>query len=114
MHNRGGAEIEQLGGDGGLLGRDEDARGQVALQANGREEPLGERLGFQGARHVLVRLVKGDDAADGVGLLLEEETEANSEERAGRHVGDARARQVDNGQPTGLKEKKPFVSECGL
>lgn len=78
MHNRDGAQIEQLGRDGGLLRGDDDARAQVTLQADGGQEGLGEGLALGTVGHVFVRLIEGDDAAR-LGVLLEEEAQADVE-----------------------------------
>lgn len=101
VHNGGRAQIEQLGRNRGLLGGNEDACCQVSLQSDGREESLCQSLALDGARHVFVRLVESHNAAD-LGLLLQKETETDGKERTGSRVCDARTRQVDNGQLTGL------------
>ena len=53
VHQGHAAEVEQLRRDGGLLGRDDDARGQVALLPDDGEEGVGEGVGGGGVGHEL-------------------------------------------------------------
>ena len=84
MNHGDAAQVEQLGGNHRLLGRDEDAGANVALQP----DRLQERL-----VHVLVGLVQDHKSADSRSLL-EEVAETDVEERARQ----LRTRKIDNSQ----------------
>jgi len=73
----------------------------VALETNGGEERIRERLALLGAGQELVGFVEGYNAADGC-VLLQEEREADVEKRTGRFRGDAGAGQIDDGELAGL------------
>lgn len=106
------AQVQQLGRDGGLLGGDDDARGEMALETDRGEEVLGQSGGLAALVHVLVRLVECDDAANDVSVLLEEEGEADVEELAGALGGDAGAGEVDDGELAGARG--PVVAGLAL
>lgn len=102
VDNGNGAEVKQTRRDGGLLGRNDDACAEMALQTDGGKKRLGEAGALGSVGHELVSLVEGNDPSN-LGGLLEEQAQADPEERA-RHLGrDARARQVHNGKPAGLE-----------
>ena len=62
MHDGHAAEVEQFGGDGGFLGGDDDAGGEVALLADDGEEGVGEGGGGGGVGHELGRMLAGTDS----------------------------------------------------